>query len=87
MWKNNHKLRRVLQERGIKSVRQFNEFMASTGLTPIGRDRISRYMNGKQSLYTDSIIRLCHILDCTPNDIIEFEREADKQTKAPDRND
>ncbi len=38
---------------------------------PIGKDNISRIRTGvKRNIFTDNLIKLCVVLDCTPNDLL-----------------
>ena len=48
-------------------------------LTKIKQSVISRYVNGKCDMRTGSLLTLCDVLKCTPNDIMAgtFDEQAD----------
>lgn len=40
---------------------------------PVGMDRISNFINGKRDLYVTGLLKLCKVLQCSPNDILNWE--------------
>jgi len=47
---------------------------------PIAVDFISRVNKGiKRNIYSDNIVKLCVVLDCTPNDLIPNPLTSDKK--------
>jgi len=75
------KLKMLLLERGISQA-ELTKRVAEKCHTPIGKDRISKIVNGKVNncpLYT--YLKICMALDVTPNDIIDKEHFLETETK------
>lgn len=64
------KLFDLMQERGIKKSDLRNDYH-------INHKVVNRLVHDR-SVTTNSIIRLCEILDCQPGDIMEYIKETDK---------
>lgn len=39
----------------------------------MNRSSLSMLMNGKRKMSETTIVKLCKVLDCTPNDIVEVD--------------
>jgi DNA-binding Xre family transcriptional regulator len=65
------KLKKILQEKRISQTELYN-LIKQQCKSYLGRDVISRIVNGKKTnyeLYT--LLKICCALNCTPNQIIE----------------
>ena len=67
------KLRILLEEKGMTQ-KEVCETLDRTFETGISREMLSLIVQGKRTnVHTDTIMKLCQVLDCTPNDIMERE--------------
>jgi len=67
------KIKKILQEKNINQTQLF-ERIKSQSKTYLGKDVISRIVNGKKTNYEIyTLLKLCMALDVTPNDLIEKE--------------
>ena len=65
------KLKKILREKRISQTELYN-LIKQQCKSYLGRDVISRIVNGKKTnyeLYT--LLKICRALNCSPNDIIE----------------
>lgn len=75
------KLQLLLNEKGLKQkdlVARVNETY-EIGLTKVAVNKMCRGV--KTNLHTNTILKICHVLDCTPNDIIEKDAFMKKMSK------
>ena len=65
------KLAHILRSR-FMSQRDLYELIKEQNDTPIGYDRLSKMVSGKQTnIHTDTLFKICNALDVTPNDLLE----------------
>ena len=67
------KIKKILIEKSISQKDLYNAIIENCK-TPIGKDRISKIVNGKLTNYSmHTLLKLCMALDVTPNDLLERE--------------
>ena len=65
------KLRKMLREKNMSQKQLYFRIKERCG-TPIGLDSISQIVSGKKQNYNIfTLMKICHALNCSPNDIIE----------------
>lgn len=75
-------LRRLMADAGMFQTSDLVPRLAELGID-YSRQQVHRLVTGTpQRLSTDVLAALCHILDCTPNDLIEVEVVNLSQAKA-----
>ena len=75
------KIKLILQEKNINQTELF-ERIKSQSNTYLGKDVISRIVNGKKSDYEIyTLLKICMALNVTPNEIIEKEDFIKSQIK------
>ena len=75
------KVKEILIQKSM-SQRDLYEAIEQKCKTPIGKDRISKIVNGKLTNYSMStLLKLCMALDVTPNDLLEREIFIKKECK------
>tara|TARA_R110001632_G_scaffold205713_1_gene329542 strand:- start:734 stop:979 length:246 start_codon:yes stop_codon:yes gene_type:complete len=75
------KIKLILQEKNINQTELF-ERIKSQSNTYLGKDVISRIVNGKKSNYEIyTLLKICMALNVTPNEIIEKEDFIKSQIK------
>jgi len=63
-------LRPLLAERGLHSYAELSPLLAEQG-APLSESQVWRLLTGKpERLNLHTLMALCRILDCTPNDLI-----------------
>lgn len=71
------RLRQVMAERGFWKTTELVTPLAARGIE-LSRAQIYRLVTQKpERLNLDALAALCDILDCTPNDLIEFRQPGD----------
>jgi DNA-binding Xre family transcriptional regulator len=64
-------LRRLMAEKGMFQTTDLVPLLAERGIT-LSREQVFRLVTqSPQRLSMDTLVALCDILDCTPNDLIE----------------
>jgi len=74
--KENHKckLQKLLEEKNITQT-ELSYMISKSFKTGLGKDAINRIIKGKkQNYHIFTLLKICYVLDCTPNDIIEREQ-------------
>tara|TARA_R110001592_G_scaffold139139_3_gene358948 strand:- start:3128 stop:3361 length:234 start_codon:yes stop_codon:yes gene_type:complete len=67
------KIKKILLDKSM-SQKDLYEVIKKGCKTPIGKDRISKIVNGKMTNYSmHTLLKLCMALDVTPNDLLERE--------------
>lgn len=67
------KLDKILQDR-LLTQKDLYDMIKESNHTTLGKDRISRLVNGQQyNLTVKNILAFCEVLNVTPNDLIEYE--------------
>lgn len=78
----NWNLRRLMAEADMYQTSDLVPLLAELGVD-MSRQQVHRLVTGApQRLSMDVLAALCHILDCTPNDLIEVEVVNVQQVKA-----
>tara|TARA_R100000988_G_C3952802_1_gene142015 strand:- start:564 stop:836 length:273 start_codon:yes stop_codon:yes gene_type:complete len=68
------KLKKMMEQRGVNRKQLIELINKEFPNLPISPDAISRISNGQRKNYQIStLLRLCKCLNCTPNDILEYE--------------
>ena len=68
------KLKNILEEKNISQTELYN-IIKKQCKVPVGMDVISRVCKGhKTNYHTDTLLKFCLALNCTPNDLIEREK-------------
>ena len=68
------KLKSMMEKRNINRKQLINSINKEFPNLPISPDAISRIANGQRKNYQIStLLRLCKCLNCTPNDLLEYE--------------
>tara|TARA_B100000963_G_scaffold240208_1_gene210103 strand:- start:9168 stop:9434 length:267 start_codon:yes stop_codon:yes gene_type:complete len=68
------KLKLMMEKRNINRKQLINLINKEFPDLPISPDAISRISNGQRKNYQIStLLRLCKCLNCTPNDLLEYE--------------
>lgn len=69
------KLAHILWSRHMNQ-RDLYKVIKEQNETPIGYDRLSKLVSGRQTNYhTDTLMKICKALDVTPNDILEVNMD------------
>jgi DNA-binding Xre family transcriptional regulator len=74
-------LRPLLAERGVRSYAELSPLLAKHGVN-LSESQVWRLFTGKpERLNLHTLMVLCRILDCTPNDLIKPVEVAAKRTR------
>lgn len=72
--KHKCKLQKLLEKKNISQT-ELSYMIGSSFKTGLGKDAINRIIKGKkQNYHIFTLLKICYVLDCTPNDIIEREQ-------------
>jgi|TARA_R110002020_G_scaffold474816_1_gene707609 DNA-binding Xre family transcriptional regulator len=75
------KLKKLLAEKRISQTDLFN-LIKKHCKTYLGKDVISRIVNGKKTNYEiNTLLKICYVLSCSPNQLIEKEQFINTQIK------
>lgn len=76
------KIKQILIKKNISQSELFNR-IKSTCKSYLGKDVISRIVNGKKVNYEiHTLLKICLALDCTPNELIEKDDFIKEQLKS-----
>tara|TARA_B100000902_G_C27182372_1_gene849604 strand:+ start:633 stop:884 length:252 start_codon:yes stop_codon:yes gene_type:complete len=75
------KLKKLLVEKRISQTELFN-LIKKHCKTYLGKDVISRIVNGKKTNYEiNTLLKICYVLNCSPNKLIEKDTFIKQQIK------